>query len=895
MKTAADAASLNLDRPWHALAPAEAASALGTDADLGLTWSRARASAPGAAESGESLLRAAGRILWNQATGGVILVLAAATVVSLLLGQAGNAVGIGISIVFAVFFGFVTDLRAERSLAALRSLNAPRARVVREGLEHEIPAAELAAGDVLILTAGQIVAADGRLAEASDLRIDESLLTGESRPSSKSTASVPAGTPLADRTGMAYAGTTVLSGYGRLFVTAPPRDTELARVGRLMRDIARSRTPLEVQTEELGRQLTLLLIVLSAGVTALGLLRHRPLELMLETGVILAIAAIPEGLPAVTTVALAAGLRRMARAGSLVRRLGSIETLGSVSVVCTDKTGTLTENVMRVTKVVVPGRELQVTGAGYDPAGAFLDASGRRVEPALAPALLELAKVGALCNNAELESHEGWHIHGLPTEGALLTLAVKAGHSLEGLSRGHERLRELSFSSERKRMAVVVRDPGGRVLSLVKGAPGEILSRSQRILDDGAERPLAPGEREGWEDQARRLGSAGHRVLAFAYRILGSAEDAADAESGLVWLGLAGLEDPARSGVKEAIRALAEAGLKTVMVTGDRKDTAVAVARDLGLFRPGDAALDSTELNEYVQLRRWEDLNRTTVFCRVTPEDKVSVVRALKSAGLIVAMTGDGINDAPALKAADIGIAMGSKSADVAKEAADFLVTTGDFAALPAAVREGRRIYDNIRRSVRYLVLCSFATIWVMLVSVVTDLPLPLSPLQLLWLNLAVHIFPSLALALSPGGSDLMSRPPRGRAERLLEWRTAAALGLQSFIAGGAALWVFAAAEPALRPAYAQTSVMTALALTLLAQSLAELSSRRSLADLRRGLTPALGLALAGGLAVQLLNVYWPFLGALIQTVPLSAADWRGPVLAAAAALVLRVSLRPPA
>ncbi|HQQ76049.1 MAG TPA: HAD-IC family P-type ATPase, partial [Thermoanaerobaculia bacterium] len=552
---------------WHARHVDDVAAALGTHVELGLPPSRLAERPPDDAVHTEG--RGPWRIFGNQLKGGVILVLIAATAVMLALGHVGDALAIGASVVFSVVFGFVTDFRAERALEALRNLSAPTARVVRGGLEREIPAEDLRPGDLLVLMGGQIVAADGRVAVANDLQADESALTGESVPVAKSPEPVEAAAPLPERTSMAWAGTTVVSGSGRILVTGIGGGTELGRIGKLVADQGRQETPLEKQAEQLGRRLALLAIGLSALVTVLGFLRARPFWLMLETGLILAIAAIPEGLPAVTTIALAAGVRRMAKADSLVRRLSSVETLGCASVICTDKTGTLTENVMRATRVVLPGRSLDVTGERYDPAGEFLEA-GRPAPPG--DDLTRLLEIAAVCNDATLESHEGWHVHGTSTEGALLALAAKGG--VDG-SR-FERLSAVAFSSERKRMSVLARDGEGRIWSFVKGSPESLATRAARILSGGAEVPLDAAGRERLLASAHALGASGHRVLAFACRALGADDDAEAGEEGLTWVGLVGFIDPPRANVRGAIEELRLAGIRTVMVTGDQKGPAMA-------------------------------------------------------------------------------------------------------------------------------------------------------------------------------------------------------------------------------------------------------------------------------------------------------------------------------
>ena len=860
-------AAPSLSPDWHARGPAEVAAALHTDLVHGLT---PEALPPlGDADVAVSS-RGAWSILFNQLKGGVILVLLAATGVMLALGHYGDSVAIAASVVFSVVFGFITDFRAERALEALRTLTAPTAHVVRGGLEQELPARELRLGDLLVLSAGRIVAADGRLVEVRDLQVDESALTGESVPVAKAIGTVDSALPLPERVDMAYAGTTVVSGGGRLLITGVRGGTELGRIGRLVAAQEHEQTPLERHVEQLGRRLALLAIGLSAVVTVLGLLRGIPLWLMVETGVLLAIAAIPEGLPAVTTIALAAGVRRMARSDSLVRRLASVETLGSTTVICTDKTGTLTENVMRVTRVALPELDLpvEVEGAGYEPTGAFHH-GGQPVNPADQPRLTRLLEIAAVCNDARLESHEGWHVHGTPTEGALLALAGKGATDAARFERQHS----IAFSSGRKRMAVVAQDREGARWAFMKGSPEAVATLSTRVLLRDGERPLDQAARGSLLQRAAAMGSSGFRVLALAYRRLASREAASSAEEELVWAGLVGLIDPPRAGVKEAIGALRGAGIRTVMVTGDQKGTAMAVARELGIAGPGELCLDSRELAAFTAERRWDDLRNTAVFARVTPEDKLTIVKSLKSAGQVVAMTGDGINDAPALRASDIGIAIGRGAADVARESSDLVVTSGDYATLPVAVAEGRQIYANIRRAIHFLLLCSLSTIGVMLVAVVTGLPLPMSPLQLLWLNLVVHIFPAMALVLIPGEPGVMARPPRDPKEPILTWPALGALGLRSALVAGTVLWSYAAGRGRGDGPRGQTLVMATLALVLLMQTLATLSATDNAWRARRSMTLTFWASIAGGLGLQALALYWPPLSSILLTEALSGRD----------------------
>ncbi|MDD5305106.1 MAG: cation-translocating P-type ATPase, partial [Elusimicrobia bacterium] len=810
------------NRPWHSLTWEETARALETDAARGLTKDQVRRAAAAPALEADSPWRLAVSLFAAQWKGSVIVILTAAAVAFWFMGHRNDSIGIFASVIFSVVLGFITDFRSQRALAALKSLAAPTAAVLREGLVQEIPTGLVVRGDVVILRAGNTVPADGRLHELQGLSMQEAPLTGESAPRSKSTERTAEGAPLAERTNMAYTGTTVLTGSGRMIVTAVGLDTELGKIGKLVQSYEKEETPLERQVEDLGRRLALLVIALSVGVTIAGLASGQAFFEMLETGFLLAIAAIPEGLPAVYTVALAGGVRRMVRARALVRRLSAVEVLGSVDVICTDKTGTLTENVMRAAELSLPGRRIEITGSGYIPEGGFF-IENREFSIEKDRNLQRLLWIGSLCNNAVLEPHDGWHIHGSPTEGALLTLAAQGGLDLEQLKGRHERLSESPFTSERKRMGVVVKDAGGRRWSLVKGAVGSVLPLCRAIDGETGEAPLSEQARAELRAETERLGAQGLRVLAFAYRELKTDAELAEAETGLVWVGMAGLLDPPRRGAAGSVLALRRAGVRTIMVTGDQKATALAIAKRIGLPGGEERCRDAKELNDILAREAHEELKQITVFARVAPEDKLKLVLALKRLGHVVAMTGDGINDAPALKAADIGIAMGSNSSDVAKEASDLVVTDADYSTVTAAVDEGRKIYANLRRAVRFLLLCSLANIGLMLGAVLLRMPLAMTALQILWLNLVVHIFPGIALAIAPNKRMFLEDQPRPRSAPLLSWREIGAIALKSTALSAAAFAVFAWFHAADLP-LARTLGMTTLGVGLLLQVFPSLS-----------------------------------------------------------------------
>ncbi len=868
------------EAPWHALDDGRVASLLNADRERGLAQSEA-ARRPAAQRLAETPLWRIGLSLFgSQWKGSAILILCAAAAVFWVLGHRNDSIGIVVSVAFAVVLGFLTDFRSQRALAALRALNAPSASVIRDGVMIEIAAGRLVAGDLVLLRGGAVVPADGRLISVSELTVDESALTGESAAVTKAAGVVSTEAVLAQRRNMVYAGTTAVTGSGRFLATAVGLDTELGRIGRLVQGYKKEETPLEVQVEALGRRLGVLILVLCALATALGLLLGQAPWEMLETGFLLAIAAIPEGLPAVNTVALAGGVRRMVRERSIVRRLAAVEVLGSVDVVCTDKTGTLTENVMRVSAVCLPARRLDVSGSGYVPEARFTEGT-EQVQPARLPDLQVLLRIAALCNDAALEAHDHWHIHGSPTEGALLTLAAEGGLDWEAARKQAPRRRAVPFTSSRKRMTVVVQERGAAG-AYAKGAVGALLPLCERLLAGETERPLGDAARREISLEAERLGAQGLRVLGLAYKAMRSVSD--EPEAGLVWAGMVGLLDPPRRNAAQAVAALKGAGVRTIMVTGDQKGTAAAIAARLGLPAADGAVRDAQELADMIKRRAWDELESVAVFARVSPEDKLRLVEALKERGHVVAMTGDGINDAPALKAADIGVAMGVGAADVAKEAADLVITDAEYATLTTAVEEGRRIYANLQRSVRYLLLCSFANIGLMMASIALRLPLAMTALQLLWLNLVIHIFPAMGLAVAPNPRDVMREPPRSRKSRLLGWPEIRSLALRSVVIWAAALAIYRASlESGL--AAARTLAMCALGVSLLAQTFPILAGGRGLATAVRHASRAMWLSLAAGLTILALMLYLPRLNALLETVALTPGQWRLPLAAAAACL----------
>jgi Ca2+-transporting ATPase len=778
----------------------------------------------------------------------VVLLLLAAAAIAWALGERAEAGAILAALALNAAIGFVSEWRARVSLARLRALAVPQAMVRRDGYVTRVAAAELVPGDVVILDAGAAVPADARLLRAAALQVDESTLSGESAAVWKDAAARSGpNTPLAERANMLYLGTTILSGSGVALVTATGSATELGRIGRLVASAGSRTTPLERQVEALGRRLIVLAVGVCAVVGVAGILHGEPVGLMLETAVSLAVAAVPEGLPAVVSLALAAGLWRLARRGALVRRLAAVETLGSTTVICADKTGTMTENQMAVTSLRFGGRHITVGGGGRSTAGSFVDATGGVGAPLADPHLTLLLTAAALCNDAGLRAApDGLHLHGDPTESALLVAAVKAGLDPAELARAWPRRREIPFDPASRMMATFHVMPGAGPVLLAKGAPSVIVERATHHHTAAGPVALTDDDRARLLEDNRAMAGEGLRVLAFAWRPVEAIEGATVAE--LTFLGFAGLVDPVRAEVADAIAACREAGIRTIMLTGDQQLTALTVGRHLGL-------------------------EPEAIRSRVSPEGKLELVAELQSRGEIVAMTGDGVNDAPALVRADIGVAMGRRGTDVARESADLVLTDDNFATIVEAVKEGRVIHDNLRKVIRFLFSCNLSEILTIFVAILLGYPTPLLPLQILWVNLVTDILPATALIRDPADDDVMRRAPRDPAEALVTWRSGARiLGEGALLAAGVLstyLWTVWREGPG--PS-ASTMAFMALVLIHPFQAMSCRSERLNWWQLRPN--PWVPLSLLALFALQWLALEWGPLARLLGTRPLTGADW---------------------
>jgi len=767
--------------PWHTLDTAEALRLLGTDPERGLDAEEARRRLEkfGPNEISQERKVSPLSLLLGQFKNVLILILLAAIGLSILAGEVLDGAIIGAIVLFSALLGFFQEYRAERALESLKKMLSPTVLALRDGQTAEIPAKHLVPGDVVLLEAGDKIAADGRLIETSSLKCDEAALTGESVPVSKRTEPVAAGSSLGDRRNMVFAGTVVTYGRGRAVVTATGMRTEFGKIAREVTEAEAKKTPLEIRTEEIGKWLGILALTICSLVAGLSVLREAlttslSLPFFITTimfAVALAVAAVPEALAAIVTGALAIGMQQMARRNALVRRMPAVETLGCTTVICSDKTGTLTRGEMTVRRVFAGGHMVEVTGVGYEPEGEFRTA-GIKGNSGVPGAVRRLLEVACLCSDAVLEKRQGgWAVRGDPTEGGLIVAAVKAGLDPEELRRANPRGAEVPFSSERKRMSTLHRTAEGGIWVCVKGAPEEILKRSTRVVEDRELRPLADADRSRLLEINREMAGAALRVLAVAFRCLkAQPEDLAEGEAveqDLVFLGLVGMMDPPRPEAIQAVATCREVGIRTVMITGDHELTAVAVARELGMYSEGDLVLGGDALHRMSEQELAEIVDRVRVYARVSPLDKLKIVRAWKSKGEIVAMTGDGVNDAPALKHADIGIAMGLTGTDVTKDAADMVLSDDNFATIVGAVERGRWIYDNIKKYLTYLLRCNVTEVAVIggIVLLLGPEHLPLLPAAILYINLATDGLPALALGVAPPDPDLMRRPPRNPRE----------------------------------------------------------------------------------------------------------------------------------
>ena len=872
---------------WHVLSFEAVKDSLQTDVARGLTQIEAarRLALYGPNKLAHVRQRSTLSIFVSQFLSLIVALLIAAMVIAFAMGDSIEAAAILVVIVINAAIGFLTEWKAEGALSALQKQSVPMAHVIRDGAEKEIPAADLVPGDLIVLTAGARVPADGRIIESVRLQIEEAALTGESLAVSKTSELIEdVNATLGDRLNMAFLGTTITDGRGRLLVTATGAQSEVGKIGILIDEAITRATPLERKLARLGHLLIGLVLVLCAVIVAAGWFRGATdFWHMLEIGLSLAIAAVPEGLPAVTTMTLALGMQRMARMRALVRRLPAVETLGSVTVICTDKTGTLTKNEMTVCVFAFDQRRVEVTGAGYAPVGTF-QVADQLVDPHADEHLAMALRIGMLCNDAKVERVDGHDtVLGDPTEAALIVVAEKAGMKLADVAHDFPRLSEIPFDSTSKRMVTVHRGTNGSTLAYIKGSPGTLLAASSSQLTTKGVMPFKPEDHQRWEAANDEMAGAALRVLGLAYRELPDGYTDADIAKELIFVGLVGMSDPLRDEAKAAIATCREAGIRTVMITGDQQPTAAEIARQLGIDVDSQGKLLRTVHGRELAGLDAEGWKRVVadaaVFARVSPEHKLQIVEALQQQGHVVAMTGDGVNDAPALKKADIGIAMGIKGTEVAKENADMVITDDNFASIVGAVEQGRVIYGNILRFLHYLLSCNFSEILTVFFALMIGWPLPLVALQILWLNLITDIFPAFALALEPSSPDAMKRSPRDPQEPLLTrsfvgliaWQGALLAGVTVLAFGIGMHWHGNEGEGLRR---ATTMAFMTLALAQVFHAFDARSRNRSIFTSRLFTNGWLWGAVTMCLVLQMAAVYLPLLQKVLHTVPPTISEW---------------------
>ncbi|MCL6562931.1 MAG: cation-translocating P-type ATPase [Firmicutes bacterium] len=856
--------------PWHAVPASEALLHLRTDPETGLTAAEAGRRL---AEVGPNRLTEAPRVSWWQLLAAqfqdfMVLVLLGATAISFLLGEVGDAVTIVAIVIMNAILGFLQEYRAERSVETLRALTAPTARVVREGRVHLIAAAELVPGDVIELDAGDRVPADARLWLTSFLQVEEAALTGESTPVSKDHRAVVAeAAGVGDRRNMVFMGTTVRRGRARALVVATGMQTEMGNIAHLIEQAGHEPTPLQRRLEQLGKVLVLLSVVIVGAVVLTGLARGEPLYQMFLTGVSLAVAAIPEGLPAIVTVALALGVQRMIQAHAIVRRLPAVETLGCTTVICSDKTGTLTLNRMTVTELWSGGRSWRLEASGQLIAEG---AAGASVDDGLRYTLL----AGAICNNASWDPKEQVG-EGDPTEVALLAAWAATLGQESGPLAGQREL-EVPFEPERRRMSVIAPDLDGTRGAWVKGALDVVLPQCRRVYWEGRVVPLTAAHARAALAAQDAMAHRALRVLAMAWRPLPAQEGGEEAtEHDLILAGLAGMIDPPRPEVRQAVAQAKRAGVKTVMITGDHPDTARAIARELGIADPDDGVVTGAELDRWSDDQLIQRVHQISIYARVSPPHKLRVVRAFKAVGEVVAMTGDGVNDAPAVKEADIGVAMGRTGTDVTKEASAMILTDDNFATIVRAIQEGRAIYDNIRKFIRYLLSCNVGEVLVMFLASFLAMPLPLLPIQILFVNLVTDGLPAMALGVDPPAPGVMDRPPRPPGESVFARGLGGKIAFRGVMIGLSTVLVFAwALHSGLPLRTARTMALATLVLSQLLHVFDVRSEERRFWEVGLFSNPWAVLAVLTSMAMLAAIVYVPALAELFKTSRLDVAQW---------------------
>ncbi|AZN42084.1 calcium-translocating P-type ATPase, SERCA-type [Paenibacillus albus] len=885
---------------WHQMETGELAHSLGAKLDTGLTASAAaeRLVQTGRNELTEGKKASPIKLFLGQFKDFMVLVLMGATLISGLLGEYLDAITIIAIIIINAVLGFIQEFRAEKSLRALKALSAPLAKAIRGGETVILPANELVPGDIVELESGDRIPADIRFIEANSCYAEESALTGESVPVGKHCNPIKEDElPLGDMRNIGFMGTMITRGTAKGIVIRTGMSTEMGKIANLIQQTESMETPLQHRLEQLGKILIIVALALTVMVVLAGILHGQPPYEMFLAGVSLAVAAIPEGLPAIVTIALALGVQRMIKRRAIVRKLPSVETLGCASVICSDKTGTLTQNKMTVTKLWIGGHSMDVTGEGYEPAGGCFE-NGKVVDVKHDQSLRRLLQIAALCNNAVVSKvddeseaakrkkgkgtfiQDEWLLKGDPTEGALTVLASKLGVSAKSMEGIYQRVKEYPFDSERKRMSVLVTHQGGRLIC-TKGAPDMLMEQCSYVLWDGKVVPFTGSLKQKVTDSAETMAQNALRVLGFAYRELRShdaTEAESDVENQLIFVGLSGMIDPPRREVRESIANCRRAGIKTIMITGDHQLTAEAIAGQLGIMPRGGLSISGQQLSGMSEEQLDRLIDNIYVYARVSPEHKLRIVKALQRKGHVVAMTGDGVNDAPAIKAADIGISMGITGTDVSKEASSLVLSDDNFSSIVAAIEEGRGIYENIRKFIRYLLASNVGEILTMFLAMMAGLPLPLVPIQILWVNLVTDGLPAMALGVDQSEKDLMQQKPRSAKEnifaRRLGWKIISR-GILIGVCTLGAFWItlqIAPKDPG-NLVHAQT---VAFATLVMAQLIHVFDCRSSRSIFHRNMlqNKYLLFAVLSSVLLMLGVLYIDALQPIFKTVPLGFRDW---------------------
>lgn len=866
------------EQEWHALEAVEALSKLEVS-EKGLSSNEAEERLKSIGPNVLEIDEEAGicRLLARQLNNPLIYLLTGAVVLSLFIGHRIDAAVIASVIVLNTLLGFFQEWKAEGAIKTLKEMAAPHARVLRDGEVKEVTADKVVPGDILILETGDRVAADARLLSSEDLQVDESAFTGESKPVSKETGPVEKNTVIADQKNMVWMSTSVTGGRGRAVVVETGMRTEIGRIASEVKTTGHESTPLQKRLNKLGIVLGVAGVMLATLVFGLGFLRGHELTTMLMFSVAVAVSAIPEGLPAVISITLALGVRRMAQKNAIVRRMSAVETLGSTTVICSDKTGTITKNEMTVRKLWADGQILEVSGEGYEPEGQ-IQKEGNQKSNELTDNLVRFVEIGVLCNNAHLKQENGrWTVKGNPSEGALLSLAIKAGMNIEQKIDEWPRLAEMPFSGDKKYMATLHRHPSGKsYVIMVKGAPERILEFSSRILKDSQLVELSDEVKEEVIKISEDFASQAFRVMAAAYKEIpsgGEKLEPSQVEEGLVFAGLWGMIDPPREESIQAVRAAREAGIRPVMITGDHAVTALAIARQVGIAEGGEV-LTAQDVENKEKSELAIATLKSGVIARVTPSHKLKITEALKDHGHIVAMTGDGVNDAPALKGADIGIAMGLTGTEVAKEASDMILTDDNFATIVQAIQEGRVIFNNLRRVVFFLLATNLGEIITLMTVLFMGLNLPLTAVMILWINLVTDGACTVPLGIEPRHDDVLKVPPRKPSEFIINGKVLARIGILTPIMAAGTLFMFIRAQQDGSLSYARTIAFTTLAAFQWFQALNARSSSRSIFSIGFFSNRWILFGIGAAILLQLLAVHTAFGQVIFGTVGISLKDW---------------------